>query len=116
MNTNADTIASEIGAALAPYFKVDLYYCFDKEGVLQDIDNPNSIISHINTQDYQVLKKTGSYAVPAQPNEWYRFEQTQAVQSDPTTLPPKAWPTWDAPDLGDSVSTALFVLERFPVT
>ena len=30
LNTNADTIASELGIAMSKYFKVTLKYCFDK--------------------------------------------------------------------------------------
>ncbi len=34
LNTNADTIASEIATELSNYFNVYLFYCFDKKGVL----------------------------------------------------------------------------------
>ena len=34
LNTNADTIASEIAIAMSKYYNVTLKYCFDKSGVL----------------------------------------------------------------------------------
>ena len=32
LNTNADTIASELAIAFASHFEVELYYCFEKKG------------------------------------------------------------------------------------
>jgi len=55
-NTNADTIASEISIALSQDFDVELYYCFEKNGVLEDVENDNSIIENINPDSYQQLK------------------------------------------------------------
>ena len=54
-NTNADTIASELAIGFANQFKTDLYYCFEKNGVLQDINDDNSVIENINTKTYQSL-------------------------------------------------------------
>ncbi|MCM5662894.1 acetylglutamate kinase [Galbibacter mesophilus] len=56
-NTNADTIASEIATALAHGFEVELYYCFEKKGVLRSIEDENSVITDINTEIYQALVK-----------------------------------------------------------
>ena len=53
LNTNADTIASCLAVALNKKFKVKLIYCFEKEGVL----NGDEVISTINSNDYQLLKK-----------------------------------------------------------
>lgn len=56
-NTNADTIASEIAIALAQEFEVELYYCFEKKGVLRTIEDEDSVITDINTEIYQALIK-----------------------------------------------------------
>ncbi|MCF8716292.1 acetylglutamate kinase [Joostella atrarenae] len=56
-NTNADTIASEIAVSLANDFEVELYYCFEKKGVLRSIEDENSVITDINTEIYQALVK-----------------------------------------------------------
>lgn len=55
LNTNADTIASEIATALARKHKVNLYYCFDKTGVLMDANNDASLIPLINEDIYKEL-------------------------------------------------------------
>lgn len=59
LNTNADTIASELAIAFADIFKVELYYCFDKKGVLKDFNDDGSIIEKINSKNYQSLIDQG---------------------------------------------------------
>jgi len=54
-NTNADTIASELAIGCAKDFKVELYYCFEKNGVLQDVEDDNSVIENINSNTYKKL-------------------------------------------------------------
>jgi acetylglutamate kinase len=53
LNTNADTIAAEVGAALSNFFNVELIYCIDKEGVLRSKEQKDSVISKISRQSYQ---------------------------------------------------------------
>lgn len=53
LNTNADTIAGEAAKALAPYFDVTLVFCFEKNGVLRDADNDNSVIPQMNESDFR---------------------------------------------------------------
>lgn len=57
LNTNADTIASELSIALSKDFDVELFYCFEKNGVLENINDDDSIIEEINKLTYQQLKK-----------------------------------------------------------
>jgi acetylglutamate kinase len=57
LNTNADSIASEMATNLSKKHKVNLYYCFNKAGVLIDEHNDNSIIPMINEDIYAELKK-----------------------------------------------------------
>lgn len=57
LNTNADSIASELATSLSKKFKVDLYYCFNKPGVLIDEKNDHSIVPLINEEIYAELKK-----------------------------------------------------------
>lgn len=54
-NTNADTIASELAIGLATKFKTELYYCFEKNGVLRDVNDDNSVVTHINSETCQQL-------------------------------------------------------------
>ena len=59
LNTNADTIASELAIGFVKSFETELYYCFEKSGVLQDVYDDNSVIEHINTKTYQNLITQG---------------------------------------------------------
>ena len=56
LNTNADTIASEIAKAMSHFYNVQLIYCFDKKGVLEDINDDNSVIKIINKENFPALK------------------------------------------------------------
>lgn len=56
LNTNADTIASSVAIALSEYFDVRLIYCFEKKGVLEDVNDEGSVITNMNTAKYQELK------------------------------------------------------------
>ena len=57
LNTNADTIASALAVSLAKLYEVTLIYCFEKKGVLKDIDDEESLISEISPDDYEKLKE-----------------------------------------------------------
>lgn len=56
LNTNADTIASELAIALSEVFEVTLNYCFEKPGVLYDAEDDSSVIEKINQELYAKLK------------------------------------------------------------
>ena len=60
LNTNADTIASELAIAASEVFEVTLNYCFEKAGVLTDVEDENSIIEQINSALYSKLKAKGA--------------------------------------------------------
>lgn len=62
LNTNADTIATMAAVGLSAAFEVNLIYCFEKKGVLEDIDNPDSLIQSIDYAQYQSLKEAGIIA------------------------------------------------------
>jgi len=55
LNTNADTIASSLSVALSKSYDVRLIYCFEKSGVLENIDDDNSVITLITKEKYQQL-------------------------------------------------------------
>ncbi|RNI40029.1 acetylglutamate kinase [Hanamia caeni] len=58
LNTNADTIASSIAVRLSDDFEVRLIFCFEKNGVLSDVNDENSVIANINPEKFASLKKT----------------------------------------------------------
>ena len=55
LNTNADTIASSIAAAMHG----ELVYCFEKQGVLRDPNDESSVIPHISPETAAKLKTEG---------------------------------------------------------
>ena len=52
LNTNADTIASEIAIAVAKTHQVKLWYAFEKQGVLLDVEDPSSLVSSLTKERY----------------------------------------------------------------
>lgn len=60
LNTNADTIASELAIGFTNQFKTELYYCFEKNGVLKEINDDNSVLKSINTKTYKALINDGT--------------------------------------------------------
>ena len=61
-NTNADTIAAELAVGLSSNYETTLYYCFEKKGVLREVSDEDSVIEHINSENYQELLKDGIVA------------------------------------------------------
>ncbi|RYH73144.1 acetylglutamate kinase [Flavobacteriaceae bacterium 144Ye] len=55
LNTNADTIASELAIALSKIFNTELYYCFEKNGVLKNVNDDYSVIESITSKNVQQL-------------------------------------------------------------
>lgn len=58
LNTNADTVAACVAAALG----AELWTCFEKDGVLLDINDPGSVVGRIGPEDYARLKASGAIA------------------------------------------------------
>jgi len=59
LNTNADTVASEIAVAMSDLYEIELVYCFDKKGVLRDITDSESVIEKIDSLSYTELVNDG---------------------------------------------------------
>jgi acetylglutamate kinase len=55
LNTNADTIASALAVALSKQYDVRLIYCFEKKGVLENVEDKSSVITLIDKKKYQQL-------------------------------------------------------------
>lgn len=58
LNTNADTIASELARGVADQYQVDLVYCFEQPGVLSDFEN-KVVIPEITPEGYEKYKSEG---------------------------------------------------------
>jgi acetylglutamate kinase len=59
LNTNADTIASSVAIALAKTYRVQLIFCFEKNGVLRDPADDQSMINSLNEASFQQYKDEG---------------------------------------------------------
>ncbi len=59
LNTNADTIAQALAIAMSKNYDVNLVYCFEKKGVLTDVDDDNSVIPVLKKEFYEQLKANG---------------------------------------------------------
>ena len=62
LNTNADTITSQVAVGMSHLYETSIYYCFELNGVLEDIDDKNSVIKHIDSKLYKDLLKKGIIA------------------------------------------------------
>lgn len=56
LNTNADTISAEIAKAMASLYDVSLIYCFEKNGVLMNATDDESVIEQIDPGYFSQLK------------------------------------------------------------
>ncbi len=59
LNTNADTIASELATELSNYYKVYLFYCFEKKGVLVDPNDESTVIYDLDLPLFNKYKAEG---------------------------------------------------------
>ena len=57
LNTNADTIANELAKAMSQHYEVQLIYCFDKKGVLENLEDEDSDIKIITRVNIETLKQ-----------------------------------------------------------
>jgi len=59
LNTNADTIAAVLAASLSGNYDVQLNFCFEKNGVMKNIENENSVIETMTKNEYKKLVSEG---------------------------------------------------------
>lgn len=78
LNTNADTIAREIASGMAPHFEVELTYCFEKPGVLRDLEDDDSVIERIDLSLYEELHRQGVISEGMLPKMKNCFEALEA--------------------------------------
>ena len=60
LNTNADTLAASLAVALSRDYHTNLVYCFEKQGVLLNPDDDESVIPLIDRTMYEDLKSNGA--------------------------------------------------------
>ena len=59
LNTNADTIASAVAVAMSSLYETVLVYCFEKRGVMRDVEDDNSLVPEIRMAEFEGLKQEG---------------------------------------------------------
>ena len=62
LNTNADTVAAAVAKALSRHYAVELHFCFEKNGVLLNVNDDQSVITKITSASYAALKAQGIFA------------------------------------------------------
>lgn len=77
LNTNADTMAAKIAAALSASFDVSLICCFEKNGVLLDPESDESQMPSLNPETYAELKEKGIISKGMIPKLDNAFEAAQ---------------------------------------
>lgn len=59
LNSNADSVASAVAVAASTIATTDLIFCFEKQGVLRDVEDDSSVIPLITRADYPTLRSEG---------------------------------------------------------
>ncbi len=62
LNTNADTITSQVAVGMSELYETSIYYCFELNGVLENINDKNSVIKNIDSKTYKDLLEKGIIA------------------------------------------------------
>ncbi len=59
LNCNADTVASSVALGASRIGETELTFCFEKRGVLADINDDNSLIEQVTSENFPSLKADG---------------------------------------------------------
>lgn len=82
LNCNADSVAASIAKALARVTNARLVYCFEKDGVLADVDDPKTLIPLITPENYETLREEGAVSAGMIPKIDNAFDAiNQGVES-----------------------------------
>jgi acetylglutamate kinase len=91
LNTNADTIASSIAIAMAKTYSVTLMYCFEKNGVLSDPEDDQTVIGQITEQAFAEYKSRGTIHSGMVPKLDNAYDALKAGVSEIVICGPKAF-------------------------
>ena len=62
LNTNADTVAQTVAVGMSAVYETELVYCFEKRGVLLDVNDDDSVIAEITPDRFAELRTRGIVA------------------------------------------------------
>ncbi|RZL14056.1 MAG: acetylglutamate kinase [Pedobacter sp.] len=82
LNTNADTIASAVAVAMSDLYETSLIYCFEKRGVLRDVEDDLSLVSEIRFSEFEGLKADGTVSGGMIPKLHNAFEAIKSGVKD----------------------------------
>lgn len=77
-NTNADTMAGTVAVAMADLYDVELSLTFELEGVMKDINDPDSLIPTFRQAYFEEMKLSGaihSGMIPKLENAFYALSE-----------------------------------------
>lgn len=60
LNCNADSVASAVAVASSSIGAVTLTFCFEKDGVMADVDRPETLIESITPLSFETLRSDGT--------------------------------------------------------
>lgn len=60
LNCNADSIASSVAVAASRIAPTSLTFCFEKDGVMADVDNPDTLIPSITPDSFDTFRANGT--------------------------------------------------------
>ena len=60
LNSNADSVASAVAVAASRIAPTSLLFCFEKAGVLRNVDDESSVIGEIRPDNYASLRAEGA--------------------------------------------------------
>lgn len=83
LNTNADTIASAVAVAMSALYDTSLVYCFEKRGVMRDLEDDSSLVPEIHMHQFEDLKNQGVVSGGMIPKLHNAFE---AIRSGVSTV------------------------------
>lgn len=78
LNTNADTIAAVLAKSLGHHYETSLIYCFEKRGVLEDVNDENSFLKRLDGKQYELLKNENKLFAGILPKLQNAFDAKQA--------------------------------------
>ncbi|MEM6726252.1 MAG: acetylglutamate kinase [Bacteroidota bacterium] len=82
LNTNADTIAATLAKALSPYYSVKLHLCLELSGVLENVNQPESLIPEMDLKTFKQHYRKGLITAGMIPKLKNGFEALESgVQS-----------------------------------
>lgn len=60
LNCNADSVASAVAVGCSSFADTELCFCFEKDGVMTDVNDPSSVVRVINHGIFEKMREDGT--------------------------------------------------------